>query len=98
MNDKTMATLPKIGYHMLNDQLVMHNHVTEEKVVISRDFHFLKAVKFSDDYKLTFYNALGNEFFEYKKYDLQYSNISDKNKFIGLNCAKKIQFESRRVI
>ncbi|QIT35722.1 hypothetical protein [Wolbachia endosymbiont of Brugia pahangi] len=55
LNDKTMATLPKIGYHMLNDQLVMYNHVTEEKVVISRDFHFLKAVKFGDDYKLTFY-------------------------------------------
>ncbi|OWZ25236.1 hypothetical protein CCY16_00929 [Wolbachia endosymbiont of Wuchereria bancrofti] len=60
LNDKTMATLPKIGYHILNDQLVMRNHVTEEKVAIRRDFHFLKAVKFGDDYKLTFYNALGN--------------------------------------
>jgi len=87
---KTIATLPKIGYYMLNDQLVMHNHVTKEKVVIPRDFHFLKVVKFNNgDYKLTFCNVLGNEFFEHKKYDPQYSNVSDEYKFISLNCAKK---------
>ncbi|MDG7053293.1 MAG: collagen-like protein [Wolbachia endosymbiont of Alcedoecus sp.] len=90
LNGKTMATLPKIGYYMLNDQLVMHNHVTKEKVVIPEDFHFLKVVKlYNDDYKLTFCNVLGNEFFEYKKYDPQYSNVSDEYKFISLNYAKK---------
>ncbi|WP_338406598.1 MULTISPECIES: hypothetical protein [unclassified Wolbachia] len=90
LNDKPIATLPKIGYYMLDDQLVMRNHVTQEKVVIPRDFHYLKAIKFNnDDYKLTFCNFLGNEFFEYKKYDPQYSNVSDEYKFISLNCAKK---------
>jgi hypothetical protein len=93
-NNKTMATLPKIGYYMLNDQLIMHNHVTKEKVIIPEDFHFLKVVKFGSgfsggDYKLTFCNVLGNEFFEYKKYDPQYSNVSDEYKFISLNCVKK---------
>ncbi|MCM1001622.1 MAG: collagen-like protein, partial [Wolbachia endosymbiont of Melophagus ovinus] len=90
LNGKTMATLPKIGYYMLNDQLVVRNHVTKEKVVIPEDFHFLKVVKlYNDDYKLTFCNVLGNEFFEYKKYDPQYSNVSDEYKFISLNYAKK---------
>ncbi|WP_395463420.1 hypothetical protein [Wolbachia endosymbiont of Cantharis cryptica] len=89
LNDKPIATLPKIGYYMLNDQLVMRNHVTGEEVSIPKDFHCLKVVKFSDDYKLTFCNVLGNEFFEHKKYDPQYSNISDEYKFISLNCAKK---------
>jgi|GEM_PF-1873338 len=93
-NNKTMATLPKIGYYMLNNQLVVHNHVTKEEVVIPRDFHYLKVIKFgsgfsSSDYKLTFCNVLGNEFFEYKKYDPQYSKVSDEYKFISLNCAKK---------
>ncbi|MFP3031949.1 MAG: hypothetical protein ACEY3M_12760 [Wolbachia sp.] len=90
LNGKPIATLPKIGYYMLNDQLVMRNHVTKEEVIIPRDFHYLKVVKFNnDDYKLTFCNFLGNEFFEYKKYDPQYSNVSDEYKFISLNCAKK---------
>ncbi len=90
LNDKPIATLPKIGYYMLDDQLIMRNHVTKEKVVIPRDFHYLKVTKFNDDdYKLTFCNFLGNEFFEYKKYDSQYSNVSDEYKFISLNCAKK---------
>ncbi|MGL9688444.1 MAG: hypothetical protein ACR5K6_01515 [Wolbachia sp.] len=91
---KTIATLPKIGYYMLNDQLVVRNHVTKEEVAIPRDFHYLKVIKFgsgfsSGGYKLTFCNVLGNEFFEYKKYDPQYSNVSDEYKFINLNCAKK---------
>lgn len=69
-----IATLPKIGYHMLNGELVVRNHITEEEVKIPRDFHYLKVVKSNhDDYKLTFCNFLGNEFFEYKKYDPQYS-------------------------
>ncbi|QOD38468.1 hypothetical protein [Candidatus Wolbachia massiliensis] len=89
LNGKTIATLPKIGYYMLDDQLVMRNHVTKEKVVIPRDFHFLKVVKFDNDYKLTFCNVLGNEFFEHKKYDPQYSHVSDEYKFISLSCAKK---------
>ncbi|WP_265015973.1 hypothetical protein [Wolbachia endosymbiont (group A) of Anoplius nigerrimus] len=93
LNGKPIATLPKIGYYMLDDQLIMHNHhnhVTQEKVVIPRDFHYLKVIKFNDDdCKLTFCNFLGNEFFEYKKYDPQYSNVSDEYKFISLNCVKK---------
>ncbi|WP_375604407.1 hypothetical protein NOX90_02515 [Wolbachia endosymbiont of Anurida maritima] len=90
LNGKPIATLPKIGYYMFDDQLVMRNHVTQEKVVIPRDFHYLKVVKFSnDDYKLTFCNFLGNEFFEYKRYDPQYSNVSDEYKFISLSCMKK---------
>ncbi|MGL9717995.1 MAG: hypothetical protein ACR5K9_04845 [Wolbachia sp.] len=94
LNGKTMAVLPKIGYYMLGDRLVMRNHVTKEEVAIPRDFHYLKVVKLgsgfdSDDYKLTFCNVLGNQFFEYKKYDPQYSNISDEYKFISLSCAKK---------
>ncbi|GFR07238.1 col27a1b [Trichonephila clavata] len=90
LNDKPIATLPKIGYYMLNDQLVMRNHVTQEKVVIPRDFHYLKVVKFDNSvYKLTFCNFLGNEFFEYQKYDPQYSNISDEYKFISLSYMKK---------
>ncbi|MGL9732278.1 MAG: hypothetical protein ACR5KX_05985 [Wolbachia sp.] len=93
-NNKTMATLPKICYYMLNDHFVMHNHVTKEEVAIPRDFHYLKVIKFgsgfsSGDYKLTFCNVFGNEFFEYKKYDPKYSNVSDEYKFISLNCAKK---------
>lgn len=91
LNGKLVATLPKIGYCMLDDQLVIHNHVTEEEVKIPRDFHYLKVVKSSnnDDYKLTFCNFLGNEFFEHKKYDSQYSNIPDKYQYISLNCMKK---------
>lgn len=90
LNGKPIATLPKIGYYMFDDQLVMRNHVTQEKVVIPRDFHYLKVVKFSNDYyKLTFCNFLGNEFFEYKRYDPQYSNVSDEYKFISLSCMKK---------
>lgn len=90
LNDKPIATLPKIGYYMLNDQLVMRNHVTQEKVVIPRDFHYLKVVKFNnDDYKLTFCNFLGNEFFEYKKYDPQYSGVSDEYKFVDFGSVKK---------
>ncbi|WP_410542607.1 hypothetical protein [Wolbachia endosymbiont of Tetranychus urticae] len=69
LNGKLVATLPKIGYCMLDDQLVIHNHVTEEEIKIPRDFHYLKVVKSSsnDDYQLTFCNFLGNEFFEHKK-------------------------------
>ncbi|WP_434732577.1 hypothetical protein [Wolbachia endosymbiont of Zygogramma bicolorata] len=90
LNDKPIATLPKIGYYMFNDQLIMRNHVTQEKVVIPRDFHYLKVIKSNnDDYKLTFCNFLGNEFFEYKKYDPQYSNVSDEYKFISLSCMKE---------
>ncbi len=71
-----IATLPKIGYHMLNGELVVRNHITEEEVKIPGDFHYLKVVKSDhDNYKLTFCNFLGNEFFEYKKYDPQYSGI-----------------------
>jgi hypothetical protein len=90
LNDKLIPALPKIGYYMLSDQLVMRNHVTQEKVIIPNDLIFLKVVKSgSNDHKLTFCNVLGNDFFEYKKYDPQYSNISDEYKFINLNCAKK---------
>ncbi|WP_264336544.1 MULTISPECIES: hypothetical protein [unclassified Wolbachia] len=91
LNGKLVATLPKIGYCMLDDQLVIHNHVTEEEIKIPRDFHYLKVVKSSsnDDYQLTFCNFLGNEFFEHKKYDSQYSNIPDKYQYISLNCMKK---------
>ncbi len=54
-----IATLPKIGYHMLNGELVVRNHITEEEVKIPRDFHYLKVVKSDhDDYKLTFCNFL----------------------------------------
>lgn len=91
LNGKLVATLPKIGYCMLDDQLVIHNHVTEEEIKIPRNFHYLKVVKSSsnDDYQLTFCNFLGNEFFEHKKYDSQYSNIPDKYQYISLNCMKK---------
>ncbi|WP_349967668.1 hypothetical protein [Wolbachia endosymbiont of Armadillidium arcangelii] len=91
LNGKLVATLPKIGYYMLDDQLVIRNHVTEEEVKIPRDFHYLKVVKSSnnDDYKLTFCNFLGNEFFEHKKYDPQYSNVPDEYQYISLNCMKK---------
>ncbi|WP_264735393.1 hypothetical protein [Wolbachia endosymbiont (group A) of Rhinocyllus conicus] len=90
LNDKPIATLPKIGYYMLDDQLVMRNHVTKEEVIVPRDFHYLKVIKSNnDDYKLTFCNFLGNEFFEYKKYDPQYSNVSDEYKFISLSCMKE---------
>lgn len=91
LNGKLVATLPKIGYCMLDDQLVIHNHITEEEIKIPRNFHYLKVVKSSnnDDYKLTFCNFLGNEFFEHKKYDPQYSNVPDKYQYISLNCMKK---------
>ncbi|RDD34184.1 hypothetical protein Wcon_01755 [Wolbachia endosymbiont of Cylisticus convexus] len=91
LNGKLVATLPKIGYYMLDDQLVIRNHVTEEEVKIPRDFHYLKVVKSgnNDDYKLTFCNFLGNEFFEHKKYDPQYSNVPDEYQYISLNCMKK---------
>ncbi|WCR58319.1 hypothetical protein [Wolbachia endosymbiont of Ctenocephalides felis wCfeJ] len=90
LDDKVIATLPKVGYYMLDDQLVIRNHVTQETVVIPSDFHYLKVIKFGDnDYKLTFCNVLGNEFFEYKKYDPQYSNVPDEYKFISLSCTKK---------
>ncbi|BET35484.1 MULTISPECIES: hypothetical protein [Wolbachia] len=91
LNGKLVATLPKIGYCMLDDQLVIHNHVTEEEIKIPRDFHYLKVVKSSnnDDYKLTFCNFLGNKFFEHKKYDSQYSNVPNKYQYISLNCMKK---------
>ncbi|WP_265014853.1 hypothetical protein [Wolbachia endosymbiont (group B) of Camptogramma bilineatum] len=91
LNGKLVATLPKIGYCMLNDQLVIHNHVTEEEIKIPRNFHYLKVVKSSnnDDYKLTFCNFLGNEFFEHKKYDSQYSNVPDEYQYTSLNYMKK---------
>ncbi|WP_264682586.1 MULTISPECIES: hypothetical protein [unclassified Wolbachia] len=91
LNGELVATLPKIGYCMLDDQLVIHNHVTEEEIKIPRDFHYLKVVKSSsnDDYKLTFCNFLGNEFFEHKKYDSQYSNVPDEYQYTSLNYMKK---------
>ncbi|WP_341815232.1 hypothetical protein [Wolbachia endosymbiont (group B) of Aricia artaxerxes] len=91
LNGKLVATLPKIGYCMLDDQLVIHNHVTEEEIKIPRNFHYLKVVKSSnnDDYKLTFCNFLGNEFFEHKKYDSQYSNVPDEYQYTSLNYMKK---------
>lgn len=85
-----IATLPKIGYYMLSGELVVRNHITKEEVKIPRDFHYLKVVKLNhDDYKLTFCNSLGNEFFEYKKYDPQYSRISDEYKFVDFGGVKK---------
>ncbi|MDG7052479.1 MAG: hypothetical protein LKM45_01155 [Wolbachia endosymbiont of Alcedoecus sp.] len=94
LDDKVIATLPKIGYYMLDDQLVMHNYATQEKVVIPEDFLCLKVVRLgsgfgNDDYKLTFCNIRGNEFFEYKKYDPEYSRVPDEYKFISLSHAKK---------
>lgn len=91
LNDKPVANLPKIGYYMLDDQLVIRNHITKEEIKIPRDFHYLKVVKSSgdDDYRLTFCNFLGNEFLEYKRYDPQYSNVLDEYKYINLNCMKK---------
>lgn len=89
---KCISTLPKIVYHMFNNEFLMHNHTTKEKEVeIPRDFHYLKVVQSSsnDDYQLTFCNFLGNEFFEHKKYDPQYSNVSDEYKYISLNCMRK---------
>ncbi|WCR58227.1 collagen-like protein [Wolbachia endosymbiont of Ctenocephalides felis wCfeJ] len=94
LDDKVVATLPKIGYYMLDDQLVMYNYATQEKVVIPEDFLCLKVVRLgsgfgNDDYKLTFCNIRGNEFFEYKKYDPEYSRVPDEYKFISLSHAKK---------
>ncbi|WP_168455944.1 hypothetical protein [Wolbachia endosymbiont of Ctenocephalides felis wCfeJ] len=94
LDDKVIATLPKIGYYMLDDQLVMHNYATQEKVVIPEEFHYLKVVRLgsgfgNDNYKLTFCNTMGNEFFEYKKYDPEYSRVPDEYKFISLSHAKK---------
>lgn len=91
-NGKCVGTLPKIVYHMFNDEFLIHNHTTREKEVeIPRDFHYLKVVQSSsnDDYQLTFCNFLGNEFFEHKKYDPQYSNVPDEYKYINLNCMRK---------
>ncbi len=57
---------------------------------LPRDFHYLKVVKSDhDNYKLTFCNFLGNEFFEYKKYDPQYSGVSDEYKFVDFGSVKK---------
>ncbi|MBR9982930.1 MAG: hypothetical protein MUP48_03255 [Wolbachia endosymbiont of Homalodisca vitripennis] len=91
-NGKCISTLPKIVYHMFNNEFLIHNYTTKEKEVeIPRDFHYLKVVQSSsnDDYQLTFCNFLGNEFFEHKKYDPQYSNVSDEYKYISLNCMRK---------
>ncbi|BET29540.1 MULTISPECIES: hypothetical protein [Wolbachia] len=85
-----IATLPKIGHRMLSGELVILNHITKEEVKIPRDFHYLKVIKLNhDDYKLTFCNFLGNEFFEYKKYDPQYSDLSDEYKFVDFGSVKK---------
>lgn len=91
LNDKLVATLPNIGYYMLNNQLVMRNHVTKKQIVIPEDFHYLKVVRCNnnDDYKLALCNFLGNEFFEYKKYDPQYSDVPDEYQHISLNYMKK---------
>ncbi|MFP3023376.1 MAG: hypothetical protein ACEY3K_10960 [Wolbachia sp.] len=91
LNDKLVATLPNIGYYMLNNQLVMRNHVTKEQVVIPEDFHYLKVVRCNnnDDYKLALCNFLGNEFFEYKKYDPQYSDVPDEYRHVSLNYIKE---------
>lgn len=90
-NGKLIAVLPKIGYHMFNGELVIYNHITKEEVRIPKDFHYLKVIKSSinDDYQLTFCNFLGNEFFEYKRYDPQYSEIPDEYQYISLNYMKK---------
>ncbi|MDM8335698.1 hypothetical protein [Wolbachia pipientis] len=85
-----IATLPKIGYHMFNDEFVVRNQITKEEVEIPRDFRYLKVIKLNDgDYKLTFCNILGNEFLEHKKYDPQYSVVSDEYKFVNLGSVKK---------
>jgi hypothetical protein len=91
LNNVSIATLPSIGYRMSNGELVILSHATEKEVKIPHDFHYLKVVKLNyNDYKLTFCNILGNEFFEYKKYDPQYSNVSDEYKFINLSSINKI--------
>ncbi|NSM56842.1 hypothetical protein HET73_05635 [Wolbachia endosymbiont of Atemnus politus] len=85
-----IATLPKIGYHMLNGELVVRNHITKEDVKIPGNFHYLKVAQLNNgDYKLAFCNILGNEFFEYKKYDPQYSGVSDEYKFVDFGSVKK---------
>ncbi|WP_223158723.1 hypothetical protein [Wolbachia endosymbiont of Pentalonia nigronervosa] len=89
LNGKHVATLPEVGYHMLDDVIVVRNHITKNEVKIPRDFHYLKTVKpDNDDHKLAFCNFLGNEFFEHKKYDPQYHGISDKHKFVNSGSIK----------
>ncbi len=39
-----IATLPKVGYHMLNGELIVRNHITEEEVKIPRVFITLKSL------------------------------------------------------
>ncbi|KLT22663.1 hypothetical protein wVul_1028 [Wolbachia endosymbiont of Armadillidium vulgare str. wVulC] len=90
LNKAINIATPKIGYRMLSGDLVVLNHITKEEVKIPGGFHYLKVVKLNhNDYKLTFCNSLGNEFFEYKKYDPQYSGIPDEYKFIDFGNIKK---------
>lgn len=54
-----------------------------------KEVYYLKIVKPEhDNYKLTFCNFLGNEFFEHKKYDSKYHGISDKHKFVNSGSIK----------
>lgn len=64
-----IATLPKIGYYILNDELVIHDYITEKEFKVPKEFHYLKVIEspYQDSYRLTFCDYLGNEFFKYKK-------------------------------
>lgn len=85
-----IATLPRIGYYMLNDELVIRNHITAKECKIPKEFHYLKVVEpYQDSYKLTFCDWLGNDFFEYKKYDPQYSDLPDEYRFVDFGSMKK---------
>ncbi|WP_174855532.1 hypothetical protein [Wolbachia endosymbiont of Ctenocephalides felis wCfeT] len=85
-----IATLSKIGYRISNGALIVRNHVTAEEIKIPKEFRYLKVVSPDNgDRKLTFCNVLGNEFFEYKKYDPQFSSIPNDYKFVDFGSISK---------
>jgi RNase P/RNase MRP subunit p29 len=67
-----IAKFSKAGYYFRGGQLHIHNPETGIDVAIPSEFNFLKAVKNPEKpahYMLVITNQLGNELFEYKKYD-----------------------------
>ncbi|APR98098.1 hypothetical protein [Wolbachia endosymbiont of Folsomia candida] len=90
----------KVGYYFCNGQLHIHNPETRVDIAVPSEFNLLKVVEnleMPTQYILVLTNQLGNELFEYKKYDPAFSSLAGEFKSLDLQQIKtlnKINFQN----
>lgn len=90
----------KAGYYFRSGQLHIHNPETGVDIVVPSECNLLKVVENSEmpkHYMLVLTNQLGNELFEYKKYDSTFSSLANEFKSLDLQQIKtlnKINFQN----